>query len=333
MRTLLFCFLIGCLFCSCEQLLIQPKPDSSKPHACFESMWKTLNERYSYFKLKGIDWDSVKTVYEPRIKQDMSDRELFAVLKDMLFVLRDGHVNLESPFDVARNWNWYLDRPENFNYAILERHYLKEDYEITGPFVNRWFGDIGYVYYGSFSSGFRENELDALLQKYKDAKGLIIDIRNNGGGSLDNARALLKRFIDEKRPVLEWEYKNGKGQEDFYPSQTEYGEPGGKIRFTGKILLLTNRSSYSAATFFTAMMKSIPGVLSIGDTTGGGGGLPWLAELPNGWQYRFSSTRSKIPGGQDLEPGIPADLVITQTGQDVANGKDPILEAGLSQMH
>jgi len=329
MRSLLFCFIIGCSLSSCEQLLIQPKSDS-KPQACFDSLWQTVHERYSYFTLKGIDWDSVRTVYQGRIHNEMSDRELFKVLQEMLFVLRDGHVNLESPFDVARNWNWYLDRPENFNYSIIERNYLKDDYEITGPFINRWIGEVGYVYYGSFNAGFRENELDALLAKYQNAKGLIIDLRSNGGGSLDNARTLLRRFIDQKRPVLQWEYKSGKGKEDFYPAQVEHSEPGGNYRFAGKIILLTNRSSYSAATFFTAMMKSIPGVISVGDTTGGGGGLPWLAELPNGWTYRFSSTRGKMLNGQDLEPGIPVDSVITQTPENIASGVDPILEGALA---
>jgi hypothetical protein len=328
MRPLVYLIIIWVSFSSCEQLLIQPKSDSS-PQSCFDALWQTVDERYSYFNLKGIDWDSVKAVYQPRIHNEMSDRELFKVLQEMLYVLRDGHVNLESPFDLARNWNWYLDRPENFNYSILERNYLKDKYEITGPFVNRWMGDVGYVYYGSFNAGFRENELDALLAKYQNAKGLVIDLRNNGGGSLENVRTLLKRFTDQKRPVLQWEYKSGKGKEDFHPTQVEYSEPGGNYRFTGKIILLTNRSSYSAATFFTAMMKSIPGIISVGDTTGGGGGLPWLAELPNGWTYRFSSTRSKMPNGQDLEPGIPVDSVITQTPEQIALGVDPILETAL----
>lgn len=322
----LFCLASGLL--SCEQLLVRPKAEHS-PHAVFESLWTQVNHRYSYFDLKGVNWDSVRSAYEPRIRDDMSDRELFRLLAEMMFLLRDGHVNLESPFDLARNWNWYLDRPENFNFSILERNYLGQDYAISGPFLHRWMGEVGYVYYGSFAASFQENELDAVMEQYSQAKGMIWDIRGNGGGSLDNARRIARRMADEKRPVLKWYYKTGPEPEAFGKGVTEFLEPGGKARFSGPVILLTNRSSYSAATFFTAMMKGFPQVQSLGDTTGGGGGLPWLGELPNGWTYRFSSTRSQMPDGTELEPGIAPDIIREMTQQDVAAGRDVLLEAAL----
>jgi hypothetical protein len=325
---ILFALFISVCLVSCEQFLIQPRANAS-PQDCFESLWNTVNERYSYFELKSVNWDSVKIVYQSKIHADMSERALFKTLYDMLYILRDGHVNLESPFDLARNWNWYLDRPENFNYSILERNYLKDNYEITGPFLNRWFGEVGYIYYSSFSSGFSANELQALMEKFQQAKGIIIDVRNNGGGSLGNAQSIAQCFADQKRPVLEWFYKVGKGRADFGPGQVEYLEPGSGSRYLGKVVILTNRSSYSATTFFTAMMKALPQVQVFGDTTGGGGGLPWLAELPNGWTYRFSSTRCRMWNGPDLEPGIPVDSVITQSQDDLAVGRDPILEAAI----
>lgn len=322
----LLCLVSGLL--SCEQLLVRPKEDNS-PRAVFNSLWTQIYHRYSYFDLKGVNWDSVRSAYAPRIKEDMSDRELFRVLAEMMFLLRDGHVNLESPFDLARNWNWYLDRPENFNFSILERNYLGRDYSISGPFLHRWMGDIGYVYYGSFASGFQENELDAVMEQYSQAKGMIWDIRGNGGGSLENARRITRRMADGKRPVLKWYYKTGPEPGAFGSPVTEYLEPDGRFRFTGPVVILTNRSSYSAATFFTAMMKTFPQVYSLGDTTGGGGGLPWLGELPNGWTYRFSSTRSQMPDGTDLEPGIAPDIVREMTQQDIAAGKDVLLESAL----
>lgn len=331
MKTFIIISIIVLSCISCESLLIRPKyKNTAKDN--FEALWNTVHERYAYFELKHINWDSVRQVHAPRVYENMPDGELFKILGDMLYTLRDGHVNLESEFDMTRNWRWYLDRPENFSYSVLERNYLQDSYKISGPLLNRKFGDVGYIYYGSFQSRIRENELESVLTSFQGVKGIIIDIRNNGGGSLGNAEILASRFTDLRRPVLRWEYKTGPGTDDFEEAETQYISPSGLKKFTGPVVVLTNRSSYSAATFFTAMMKSFPNVITMGDTTGGGGGLPWLAELPNGWIYRFSSTRSKSMQGKDLEPGVPADIVITQTSEDVANGRDPILEAAIERL-
>ena len=91
---------------SCKKLLFEEEGAGS-PTEVFNEAWEFTSKKYSFFEFKGIDWDSVKTVFEPKVNDDISSDSLFTVIGDMLYTLRDGHVNLSSSFDFSRNWNWY----------------------------------------------------------------------------------------------------------------------------------------------------------------------------------------------------------------------------------
>lgn len=53
-------------------------------------------------------------------------------------------------------------------------------------------------------------------------------------------------------------------------------------------MVLIDRYSYSASTFFSVITKAFDQIKLVGDYTGGGGGIPNGGQLPNGWFYRFS---------------------------------------------
>ena len=117
----------------------------------------------------------------------------------MLNELKDGHTNLISTFNMSRYWDWYLDYPDNFDSDIQE-NYLGRNYSIAGglKYTTLIDGQIGYIYYGSFSSSAGESGLDHIFYQFKDCKGLICDIRDNGGGMLSNADRIASRFLEEK---------------------------------------------------------------------------------------------------------------------------------------
>ena len=315
---------------SCERWLMEKDP-ANDPLTNFESMWTTIDRKYTFFELKNIDWDAVYTTYRARISDDMTTRELYEVLADMLFELRDGHVNLITAFDISRNWRWYLDGPQNFNYTIVERYYLEPHYEITGPLYNTWLPDtIGYVYYGSFSRGVSDFHIDYVIAKYSKAKGLIIDVRNNGGGNTANVSQIVSRFISDRTLMVREQYKTGPGHNDFTEPFDRYLEPNSDSAYTKPVVVLTNRSSYSATNDFVAHIRNIPNVTLVGDTTGGGGGYPYYAELPNGWRYRFSSTATITPDGLNIETGIPPDVRVNMLPLDEINKRDNIIEAAIN---
>ena len=244
--------LLAVLLGSCERIFIGQDPVSD-PVSNFDVLWETLDERYSFFAFKGVDWDSVYRVYRPLVRDDMDEEELFLLMADMLHLLRDGHVNLRSDFDISKYLGYYLDYPQNFDFGLLERSYLQEDYRITGPLINQIIDSAGYIRYASFQSTVTEEQLDEVLGRFQGLRGLIIDIRDNEGGDPANGFRIIRRIADERRLVYYNRYKNGPGPDDFTEPEPTYLGPEGAVRWTGPVVLLTNRSCYSASSWFTVM--------------------------------------------------------------------------------
>jgi hypothetical protein len=324
-------FVLIMLFSSCEKALVEPTQDSAQT-AIFEQTWKAIDQKYSFLAYKNINWDSIGNVYRKQVSNSISDDSLFAVLDKMLYTLKDGHVNVFSPFNKSKNWSWYLDYNQNYDEGLLERNYLG-NWKISGPFTHQRIKNVAYIYYGSFSSDISEDQMDYLIDTYKDAKGIIIDIRNNHGGSISNAFTLLKRMTDKAALIGKIYEKNGVKHTDFAAAHDIWVNPkaGSKTFADKKIIILTNRTSYSAASYFPAMAKALPNVTTMGDWTGGGGGLPTSQQLSNGWMVRYSSTITTDAKDFNFENGVPPTVKIDMSKADFDKGKDSILERALSE--
>lgn len=315
---------------SCERLLMEKEPTTT-PTSIFEQVWTFTDQNYSFFDYKGINWDSVKTVYQNKISDDMSEEALFDTLANMLFLLRDGHVNLQSDFNRSRNWHWYLDYPTNYDYALLERNYFKDQQQYIGSFILYDFNDVGYINYESFMNGVSPDDMDYVIDKFKNYKGLIIDVRNNGGGSLANVYAIANYFTDQDVDVAFEQDKIGPGHEDFdNPTTLSLYHSENTESFTKPVVILTNRLCFSATNFFVTMMRQLPNVTIIGDNTGGGGGIPTFTELSNGWIIRVSSSRLFTLDGFNVENGIEPDIKVEQSIDNTNNGVDTLLETALT---
>lgn len=297
----------------------------------FDALWTILDERYCFFEMKEVDWNEVRSRYQPKLKEIKTWEELFNLFANMLNELKDGHVNLISGFDVSRYEAWFDDYPENFNYHIVEANYLGKNYQIAGGLRYKIIeGNIGYVYYGNFSSGVGEGNLEHVLNKFKDCKGMIFDVRNNGGGNLSYVETIVSRFTREKTLVGYSCYKTGKGHGDFSDLKPVYAVPSAHQLFTRPVVVLTNRSCYSATNDFANRMRYMPQVTLMGDKTGGGGGFPFSSELPVGWSIRFSAAPSFDREKKHIEEGIKPDIYVSLQPEDEAQGKDTIIERAKS---
>jgi hypothetical protein len=325
-KYLLCCIL---LLASCEKALIEKDGDSSNREN-FDLLWNIIDRNYSFFLYKEIDWDSIYGAYSPRINENLNKRELFSVFSDMLNELRDGHVNLYTGFDQSRYDGWFTSYPENFNYAVLHGRYLRNNYTRTGNFMTVIIDSTGYIYSQSFAEKVKESDLDEIVRQFNGLKGVIFDVRHNSGGYSSNVGLIASRFADTKRLASYTLYKNGPGHGDFTEPQPNYIAPGGREQFTGKLVILTNRRTYSATNDFVLSMSALPNVVIMGDTTGGGGGTPYDYELLNGWRLRFPRTQTLTPDGFNIEHGIPPDIPVRLRRFDQQRGVDTIVEAALN---
>ncbi|MFT3995562.1 MAG: S41 family peptidase [Dysgonomonas sp.] len=319
-------------FISCNDIFVDENP-SNNPVENFDLLWKVVDEHYCYFDEKKVDWQALKTKYRPMVNNEMRDKELFEVMAKLLGELKDGHVNLIAPFNLSHYWDWYLDYPQNFNYTLVERNYLGKDHITTSGMKAKKINNIGYMYYGSFMNDIKNEEMDFILSEFKDCKGIIIDIRNNGGGSVTNEYDLAKRFTDKEIAVGYTKFKTGKGHSDFSKLHSEKVKPYDGIRFTKQIVLLTNRSTYSAANEFAGMMKYFDNVIQMGDTTGGGGASPSSYFLMNGWEIRLSSMPFLSKEKETWEFGVMPDIVSELKTEDEAKSVDTIIEQAIAYIN
>lgn len=306
--------------------------EADDPAGNFAACWEALDRKYCFFAEKaeayGLNWDSVRAAYAPRISATMTDAQLFEVLSEMTCELRDGHVNLYAKHDVARYGAWFDDFPTNYSDS-LERLTLgrTEEYRQTSTLKYKILGDnIAYVRCATFESQFGDGNLGELMRHVALCDGLIIDLRSNGGGLLTAAQKLASLFIDEKTTLGYMRHKTGTGHDDFSAPTAIKVTPFEGLRWQKRACILTNRRTYSAANAFVGYVKGLPGVTIVGDKTGGGAGLPLTSELPNGWLLRFSACPMYDREMRLTEFGIDPDVKVDISSEDYRRGVDTILE-------
>ena len=291
-----------------------------------------IDEHYCFFREKQVNWDSIHRVYAPRFNDAMTDRQLFEVLDNMLAELRDGHVNLTSSFNVARYWAFHESYPSNYSDTLIRR-YLGTDYQIASGLKYRILDDnIGYIRCESFQNSIGAGNVDEILLALQPCTGLIIDLRNNGGGLVTSAEELAARFTNKPIEVGYLRHKTGPAHDAFSPMQRQVLKPARGIRWQKRVVVLTNRMVFSAANEFVKYMKCCPLATIVGDHTGGGAGLPFSSELPNGWNVRFSACPMFDRYGNSTEDGIAPDVNVSLSEADFLRGTDTIIEAAREKL-
>ncbi len=332
-RFFLILLLSVVLFPSCMN---EPVMEPNTNVGNFEALWKIIDTKYCYLDYKQINWDSIHTVYKARVDTVKNDISLFNVLGNMLDELKDGHVNLYSDFNISRYWKWFSDYPANFDSKLIyNSRYLGDNYLIAGGMRYQKIdgGKIGYIYYSSFSDQFSDLTFSYIFNYFADCKnGLIIDVRDNGGGYLDLSGDLASYFFTKETVTGYINHKTGDGHSDF-STPTEIKTPSNKnLKWERPVIVLTNRMSFSATNAFVNRMKLAPKAIIVGDKTGGGGGLPMSSEIPNGWMVRLSTSPMYDVNMNQIELGIDPDITDSLKVTDEARGYDTIIEKSISLM-
>ena len=323
----LLVLVLSCLLCSS---CITEDNDGNTHSGNLHALWKIIDEHYCFLDYKqqeyGLDWNEIYNQYNQYLVPDMSEKQFFEVCGNMLAELKDGHVNLTSSYDMARYWDWFEQYPANFSDSI-QRKYLGTDYMVTQGIKYRILeNNIGYIYCPSFDYSFGSGNLSAIFANLAICTGIVVDVRNNSGGMLTSAQALAECFIDGETVGGYICHKTGKGHSDFSTPKAIKLTPSTGIRWHKPVAILTNRRSYSATNTFVMYMKACTQAKIIGDHTGGGCGMPFSSELPNGWTVRFSACPMYDINMNLTENGIAPDIKVDISTSDWQKGTDTILE-------
>jgi hypothetical protein len=328
------------LLCSCNKLLVE-EAGLDQNLADFDMTWNIINTRYVYLDWKGIDWDSVRTVYRPRAEEARGD-EFYTVLHDLLRELKDGHVYYQTegggqviPYHPTPRM--LRDRDAYSPYVV--RKYFNRELRITmgGGFEYELLPgeNIGYVWISSFDSEHFDIRFAEVLDYFRDTDGLIIDDRNGSGGSLQNTLYSVGRFLTTTIDTIQ--VYDAAGQAIDWPSYV----PVGPFQYTSPVVIIINGGSYSARENFADKMKSLPNVTVIGDTTGGGsagqnstGYYAGKHVLPSGKMINIPKFDLRRLDGLPWETiGVPPDIRVSQTAQDIKRGQDIQLEYAIELLN
>ena len=333
--SIVYVLLLGVAFSNAEDL--------SEPEKNFEHLWGEFDTRYALFLPKRIDWDLIYKIYRPKVTPQTSDDELFEIMSSMLTHLNDLHVRLDSKnpprsFRSGKSHEAVMEQfgtVENFIRYFRERP-IDKKYSKTGLqerydniFVFTWLtDDVGYFHFSKFRDVEKSSEaVDEIVANFKNAKGIIIDVRKNGGGDDHVGKAIADRFADKKRLYMTIQDKNGPGHGDFAEPVEWYVQPDGPIQFTKPIILLTDFTSGSAAENFALALRVLPHATIVGDFTSGCFADAEADKLRNGWYFSLSVNLFKDQNGFCWEGiGVPPDLRIINTKEDLENKRDRVLE-------
>ncbi len=313
---------------SCSTLRTQ---ESNEPEKNFEHLWQTYDRNYGIFTAKKVDWKALYEIYRPQVTPETTNEELFDIMSRLLGHLNDNHVGVQWGDRRFRSGILGEMEMEDFSLDLIKEKYLKGKHEtrVRDVFTYGWVSDdIGYFHFRGF--GFLDQSraaIDEIVDEFKDAKGIIVDVRNNGGGDDRAGKLIADRFADRKRHYMTTYTRNGPKHNDFSAPKYWYVEPDSHAQFTKTVILLTHRFSVSAAENFALAMRVIPHVTVVGDATSGVFADVYRDELPNGWQFSVSFKLFVDYTGFCWEGiGVPADIRVTNTKENIEQKNDKVLE-------
>lgn len=217
--------------------------------------------------------------------------------------------------------------------------------------------DIALVSFNRFSpEDMAIKEFDKTLKSLNKAKGLILDLRRNGGGSTAVAIYLQKHFTKEDHFLnFAWETRisdgvrkaNGNWQgeyKDYFLNKAYRFEkpaiitvPDTLKRITCKTIILIGRFTFSAAEDFLVNIYEVANrPMLIGEETGGSTGSPLvLPGFPGGGYARICTRRICYPISENrfVNSGVKPDIEVTQTIEDYLNMRDVVLERAILEIN
>ena len=330
----------ACLLYGCKDAFPEAEP-SSTPEKNFSLFYEDLRHSYPFFAFDHVNWDSLGRIYRPQVTSTTTTDALFDIMSQMLTPLMDGHASLTN--QEGRLWTNAGNLPTRQNLSFSLGNILLRYNQDTTDYKNRNFfafqprPGILYIYLPSFLvegiSGQVADAISAAERTGNGLKGLILDVRNNGGGYLQEGENIAGLFASSAYDYAREEYKNGPDTGDFEPLTTLSIKPYRSLNFTKPSLLLTNRYSASTSERLRLALGERPNFKVIGDTTFGATSPIIERGLPNGFTYVIvGSVTYGLNNVLYERIGIPAQIRVVNTLTDLQQGKDHVLDRALAEL-
>lgn len=329
----------------------------------FNKAWEAVNKNYFDPKFNGVDWSQMKAKYRPLAEAAEDKAQLLDVLQKMMSELHTSHAAASGDFQygtgvsyfqldglwivraiapgspaelagIARGWILtgadgdcigpkrkvavhLLDLREQSRSAEITCATYSATPELAGS-VRTLEGGAVYLPFSSFTSGPGNWFIDQVVRN-RSANTMVLDLRGNWGGSLEIAQKIFNLFFSEKTAI--GTFRNRKGKE------FTFKVGGSKSAYRGRIFVLTDRYTGSAAEVFANGIQETGRGVVIGQQSKGGVLAATHYRLPNGFDIHVPLMDYHTAMGIRLEGrGVIPDVVVDLTVKDYRENRDAVLD-------
>jgi len=300
--------------------------------AAFDQLWETYDKQYAMFVLRPeVDWVKLRDEYRPRAIASQSATEFAEVCADLLKPLRDLHIwiTLEGEyvpvFNRPRNAN---SNPDAHQSILGSLHHIGRNVQwaVTGD-------KIGFIAIYGWDGPDLPDQCQQALEQMRETRGLIVDVRLNGGGGEDLAREFAGRFVEKDFIYAYSQFRNGPNHTNLTEKIARTIKLGGPWRYNRPVVLLIGQKCMSSNESFIGMMTGDPDVTTMGDHTCGSSGNPQMLNPYPGLTVSMPQWIDHLPDGTVLdEHGFQPQVPFTPASGAFSGSRDDLLTAALERL-
>ncbi|MEZ5978082.1 MAG: S41 family peptidase [Planctomycetota bacterium] len=317
-----------------ESQPVPPSPPISKKDAgdLLDRAWEAFDAEYAGFvSLPDLDWDDVRKEYRALVPRAGTEYLAAALVSDMLARLEDLHVWVKQGEQFLPGYT--RERPLNGNWNGTRATVGSTTQRGKELHTARTEDGIGYLCVAGLSDADLPALFDAELDALLDTKGLVLDLRFNGGGDETLAQRMAGRFVTEEVVYSKNRYRSGKRHDDLGPIYDRVVGPRDEPRYEAPVVVLQGRRTMSSAESFALMLAQAPNVVTMGDPTAGSSGNPRRLELEHGVVVNLPRWLDMDPDGNPIERiGVAPDVVLEFAPEAFTEKADPVVAAALERL-
>lgn len=328
----------------------------------FHKTWETVRKHFFDPKLNGVDWAQMKVKYQPLVEAAVDKIQLRDVLTKMVNELHVSHMGVHQGF--SYNYGVSLTEIEG---KWLVRASAQDSAAQRGGMVRGWIltgleGDCvgpkrkvsvrmvdlqdqarslelpcaSYTF-PSESGSVRTLEGGAVYLSFpkflatpgkwlagqvgrnRSAPAMVLDLRGNSGGAIEVLQKVLNLFFSEKTIIGTFRNRNGK--------EITLKTSGSKSAYRGRLIVLTDRGTQSAAEVFARAVQETGRGVVVGQPSSGGVLGATNYKLPGGFGVHLAIMDYHTAKGTRLEGhGVQPDELAVLTVKDFRENKDAVLD-------
>lgn len=313
-------------------------------YVAINSMIASLDDSYSKFmsekefqeqnsainsKLYGIGINIASIagkIYVANVLENAPAHQAGIQIGDIILKVNNKDVNGKSIYQTAQlirgdiNANIELELlrgAEKINKTLK-----REEIKIKTTESKKINDDIAYIRISSFISIQTPKDFIVTLNKYKDSKALILDLRGNSGGLFQNAIVISNLFM-KKGTIVSVTARQGK--------KNTYKAENKDCIYDNPMVILVDERTASASEILASALKDNNRATLVGTKTYGKGLVQKVFSLPNQTGMNLTIAHYLTPWGKDInKKGIEPDYVVENTSSDILNNTDSQLNFAIN---